>query len=113
MMGPDQKFSIFSGSGWVGLAIHGLGLGLKNFSLKMSKISIFFPSDQKKSLRVKSKSTWVKGGSASYLLRVKGKLGLGRVTAHLYCTSTRIRLSRTIFACTKRLDLFPNSGQKK
>jgi len=43
----------------------------------------FFPTDQKKSPRVRSKSTCAKGGSASYLLRVKSMLGLGRVRAHL------------------------------
>jgi len=42
------------------------------------KMSIFFPSGQKKSLRVGSKSTQVKGGSASYLLRVKSKLRSGQ-----------------------------------
>jgi len=34
--------------------------------------------DQKKSLRVGSESTWVEGRSASYLLQVKSKLGLGQ-----------------------------------
>jgi len=38
----------------------------------------FFPSGRKKSLRVGSKSTRVKGGSASYLLRVKSKLESGQ-----------------------------------
>jgi len=47
-------------------------------SPKNIKFSILFPSDQKKSLRVGSESTLVKGGSASYLLRVKSKLGSGQ-----------------------------------
>jgi len=38
----------------------------------------FFPSGPKKSLRVGSESTRVKGGSASYLLQVKNKLGSGQ-----------------------------------
>jgi len=58
-MGPGQKFS-----GRVGSAIYGLSLGLENFPKKC----------QKKSLRVGSKSTQVKGGLASYLLPVKSKL---------------------------------------
>jgi len=49
------------------------------FPLKMSNFSIFFPSGQKKLLWVGSESTRVKAGSASYLLRVKSKLGSGQV----------------------------------
>jgi len=60
------------------------GFEFGKYPLKMSNFSIFFPSNQKKSLRVGSKSTWVKGGSASYLLQVKSKLGSGLVRAHLY-----------------------------
>jgi len=44
----------------------------------MSNFSIFFPPDQKKSLRVGSKSTRFKGELASYLLRFKSKLGSGQ-----------------------------------
>jgi len=44
----------------------------------MSNLSIFSSSGQKNSLRVGSESTRVKGGSASYLLRVKSKLGSGQ-----------------------------------
>jgi len=51
-------------------------------SPKMSSFSIFFSSDQKNCFG--SESTRAKAGSASYLLRVKGKLGSGRVKAHLY-----------------------------
>jgi len=65
------------GSGWVSYLWFGLELG--KFQLKTSNFSIFFPSGQKKLLRVGSKSTRVKAGSASYLLRVKSKLGSGRV----------------------------------
>jgi len=57
---------------------YGLGLNLENFPLKMSKFSIFFSSGQKKSPRVGSESTRVKGGSTSYLQRVKSKLGSGQ-----------------------------------
>jgi len=55
------------------------GLGLENFRLK-SQIFQFFPfhSGQKKYLWVGSKSTRVKDGSASYLLRVKSMLRLGQ-----------------------------------
>jgi len=72
-MGPGQKFltrvgSIFSGSGWVSHLW--FGLDFQKFPLKMLKFSIVFLSGQKKSLRVGSESTRVKGGSASYLLRV-------------------------------------------
>jgi len=38
----------------------------------------FFNFFQKKFLRAGSESTQVKGGSASYLMRVKSKLGLGQ-----------------------------------
>jgi len=60
----------------------------------MSIFSIFFPSDQKKLLRVGSESTQVEARSASYLLRVRSKLGLGRVRAHLYCGLTRPNAAR-------------------
>jgi len=53
------------------------GFGLGKFSLKMSNFKIFFHSGQKNYLRVGSKITQVKGRSASYLLRVKSKLGSG------------------------------------
>jgi len=89
MMGPGQNFltrvgSIFCGSGQVGSGSNlWFGLEFGKFPLKMSNFSIFFPSGQKKLLRVGSESTRVKAGSASYLLRVKSKLGSGRVRAHL------------------------------
>jgi len=81
-MGPGQKFltrvgSIFCGSGRVSHLWFGLEFG--KFPLNMSNFSIFYPLGQKKSLQVGSESTRVKAGSASYLLRVKSKLGSGRV----------------------------------
>jgi len=83
-IGPGQKFlthvrSIFVAlvrSGWVSHLWFGFGFG--KCPLKMSNFSIFFPSDQKKSLGIGSKSTWVKGGLASYLLQVKSKLVSGQ-----------------------------------
>jgi len=44
----------------------------------MSNFSIFFPLGQKNYIRVGSKSTRVKGGSASYLLWIKSVLGSGQ-----------------------------------
>jgi len=52
------------------------------------KTSIFFLPGQKKSLRVGSESTWV-NGMASYLLRIKSKLRLGRVRAHKWYVAYR------------------------
>jgi len=57
--------------GWVGFEFG-------KFPLKMSNFLIFSLRGQKKSLQVGLESTRVKGGSASYLLRVKSKLGLGQ-----------------------------------
>jgi len=73
-MGPDQKFLtrvgrvnfLWLGSDMVSHLWFGFEFG--KFPLKMLN---FFSSGQKKSLRVGSKSTRVKGGSASYFLRVK------------------------------------------
>jgi len=48
------------------------------FSPKNFKFFNFFSLGQKKSLRVGSKSIWIKGGLASYLLGVKSKLELGQ-----------------------------------
>jgi len=92
-MGPSQNFLIRVGSDWVNFLWLGLGqvshlwfgLEFRKFPLKTSNFSIFFPSNQKKLLRVESESTRVKAGLTSYLLRVKSKLRLGRrVRAHLY-----------------------------
>jgi len=62
---------------WLGSAIYVL-VWIWKISLKMSNFSIFSFWIQKKYLRVGSKSTWVKGVSASYLLRIKSKLGPGQ-----------------------------------
>jgi len=59
----------------VGSAIH--GLGLENFRKKV-KFFNFFLFGSKKYLHVRSESTQVKGGLASYLLRVKSKLEPGQ-----------------------------------
>jgi len=83
-MSRSSWLTSFFDSSWVGSIFCGSGqvshlwFGFGKFPLKMSIFSIFFPSDQKKSLQVGSKSTWVKGGSASYLLQVKSKLGSGQ-----------------------------------
>jgi len=61
--------------GWVSHLWFGLEFG--KLPLKTSNFSIFFPSGQKKLLRVGLESTRVRAGSASYLLRVKSKLGSG------------------------------------
>jgi len=66
------------GSGWVSHLWFGFEFG--KFPLKKFKFSIFCPSGQKKSFRVGSESTQVRGGSASYLLRVKSKLGSGPIS---------------------------------
>jgi len=55
-------------------------------SPKNIKFFNFFPSGQKKFLPVMSESTRVKAGLASYLLRVKSKLGSGQGPS-LACTS--------------------------
>jgi len=67
----------------------GLGqppLNLENFPQK-SKFFNFFSLQVKTSHRVGSKNSWVKGGSAPYILWVKSMLGLVRVRSHLYCHS--------------------------
>jgi len=51
------------------------------FSPKNPKFSIFCPSGQEKCYWVGSKSTGVKGGSASYLLQVKSMLGSGPISS--------------------------------
>jgi len=65
----------------VGSAV--FGLGLENYPLKLQNFSIFFPLGQKKSLRIGSKRTQVKGGLASYLLGVK--VCSGRVGSEPIC----------------------------
>jgi len=76
VMGPGLFFVARVGSGRVSHLWFGFEFG--KFPIKMSNFSIFFPSGQKKSLQVGSKNIWVKGGSASYFLRVKSKLRLGQ-----------------------------------
>jgi len=71
---PCRFGSIFCVSDWVSYLWFEFGFG--KFPLKMSNFSIFCRLGPKKSLRVGSKSTWTKDGSASYLLRVKSILGL-------------------------------------
>jgi len=61
-VGSGQPFMVWV---WIG-----------KISPKNIKFLIFFPSGQKNLFG--SKSTRVKGRSASYLLRVKSKLGLGQ-----------------------------------
>jgi len=79
---PGRVGSIFSNSGWVGWVSHQcFGLGFGKFPLKNSISSIFFPLGQKKSLQVGSKSTLVKGMSASYLPQVKSMLGSGPISS--------------------------------
>jgi len=77
---PGLVGSTFCGSGQV-IAIFGLGLIWK-ISPKNTKFFNIFPSDQKNLFWSKS-TRRVKGGSTSYLLRVKSKRGLGWVRAHL------------------------------
>jgi len=66
---PSQVNFLWLGLSRVRSAIYGSGL---------ESVPWKFPFGSKKSLWVVSKSTRVKGGSASYLLRVKSKLGLGQ-----------------------------------
>jgi len=75
-MGPGQKFLTQVGSDRVSHLW--FGFEFVKFPLKMSNFSIFFPSGQQEISLGR-----VKGGSASYLLQVKSKLGLVRVRAHL------------------------------
>jgi len=69
---PDGPIFLFLRLGWAGSAIFG---GLGKFPLKIPNLII----RSKKSHRVRSKSIRVKERSASYLLRVKSMLRLGRV----------------------------------
>jgi len=60
---------------------------LWKISPKKSQILIFSPSGQKKSHRVRSKSTRVEEGSGSYLLRVKSMLRLGQGRSLTLCNN--------------------------
>jgi len=89
-MGPGLKFLTQVGSVNIlllGSAIFGLGLGLENFP---KKYQIFSLSGQKKSLRVVSKSTDVKG-DCQPLIYCRSKVCSGRVKAHLYYDHITIR----------------------
>jgi len=83
-MGPGQKFLTRVGSGQFFVARVGSGqpfmVWVRNWKISAKNVKFFnfFPSGQKKLLRVGSKSTRVKAGSASYLLRVKSMLGSGQ-----------------------------------
>jgi len=72
VMGPGEIFLTQAGSG--SLSHFWFGLGFGKFPLK-NQIFPFFSFLVKKSLRVGSKSTRVKGGSASYLQQVKSVFG--------------------------------------
>jgi len=74
---PGQVESTFCGSGRVSHLWFGFEIG--KFPLQMSNFSIFFPSDQKKSLRVGQK---VPAGRP--LIYCRSKVSLGWVRAHLY-----------------------------
>jgi len=75
-MGTGQNFLTWVGSGRVSHLW--FEFEFEKFPPKNVKFFTFFPFGLKKFLRVGSKSTRVKGGSASYLRRVKSKLGSGQ-----------------------------------
>jgi len=72
---------------------------IKKISPKNVKFFNFFPFGSKKSLRVWSKSTRVKGRLASYLLQVKSKLMWGRVGAGPISIPKRFWSARSCFIC--------------
>jgi len=93
---PFQNFLTQVGSIWFGFV---------KFPLKMSNFSIFSPSDQRNLFESGqkvpgSKSTLVKGGSASYILVVKSKLGSGQ-------GPSLVRNQRTISLVPGFIHLFP------
>jgi len=59
-------------------AIFGWGLGLENFPPKVPNFAFFSLLVKKNLIGLSQKSTWVKDGSASYFLRVKIMLRLGK-----------------------------------
>jgi len=63
--------------GQVDVLVGHLWFGLRKYPTKMPNLSIFFPLGQKKSHQVRSKSTRVKDGSASYLLLDKSMVQSG------------------------------------
>jgi len=77
----------------------------------MSKFSIFSPSGLKKSLRLRQADPF-KGGSASYLLRVKSKLGLGWVRSgpiSTIITKEHFSLGSQGEQSGKELDFYPSN----
>jgi len=114
-MGPGQNFLTRVGSGqfFVARVRSGrvshlwFGIEFRKFPLKASNFSIFYPSGQKKSLQVGSESTRVKAGSASYLLRVKSKLGSGRVGSGPISS-----IDIAMFCTLYRLTIFVVSSQR-
>jgi len=105
VMGPGLNFLT-----WVRSAIYGLCLNLENFPLKTSNFSNFFPSGQKKSLRVGkypgsdgSRSKIFDPGRVNFLW-----LGSGRVSHLLFGFEfQKIPLEMSNFS-----NFFP-AGQKK
>jgi len=81
VMGAGQKFLTWDRS--IFFALVGMGqpslvwIWVWKISDKNPKFFSFSPSDPKKYLWGMSKSTSIKDGSVSYLLRVKSMLGLG------------------------------------
>jgi len=59
-------------------------LGLENFSQNLQIFQCFLPSVKKNLIRSSQKILMSELGSALYLLRVRGMLGLGRAKDHLY-----------------------------
>jgi len=81
----------------------GFGFEFGKFPLKMSNLSMFSPSGQKKSLRVGSESTWIEGGSASYLLQVKRKLGSGQGPSLLSSREMTQNYKSNLFQISERV----------
>jgi len=100
-MGPGQKFLTRVGSGQLfvvrvrsGWVSHlWFGFEFQKFPLKTSNFSIFFPSDQKICFGSGRKVS----GLASYLLRVKSKLGSGQSPSLVYMKNN--------FLCTKKIEM--------
>jgi len=79
MMGQGQKYLTRVGSGQVNFFVAWVGQGWVSylwFGIRNGKFPLKIPNCQLFSIR--SKSTWVKNGSASYLQRVKSMLMSGQ-----------------------------------
>jgi len=87
----DGSGSNFCCSGRVGSAIFGLGMDLENFPEKY-QIFQFFALRVKKCHWVGPKSTWVRAGSASYLLQVKSIFGLGQGPSIVQSVNSRYKV---------------------